>query len=202
MPRAERNAEKGERTRATILEAAVALFGENGYRATSISQIASRAGVVQSALHHHFGGKEQLLDAALKMHYPPADNRPDIDAVAKGQSDFVDEVLQAAYRNASNPQLVRFFSVMMGESLTEGHPAYGFFVQRYNLVRHGFADAIAKSKGITDESARSFILANVSMLLAASDGLQMQWLRDPSIDLIASMELAAQLVRTQLASIK
>jgi len=154
MPRAKRNAEKGEFTRSAILKAAVELFGENGFRATTMNQIASRAGVVQSALHHHFGGKDQLLDAALKLHYPPAASRPDIEAVAKGKSNFVDEVLRAANRNAQDRDLVRFFSVMTGESLTGDHPAHEFFVARYDLVRQGFADAIAKAKGVESEESR------------------------------------------------
>lgn len=202
MPRAEKNAEKGERTRAAVLKAAVDLFGENGYRATSLNQIAGRAGVVQSVLHHHFGSKEQLLDAALKMHYPPAADRPDMEGVATGKTDFVDEVLRAANRNAANRNLVRFFSVMTGESLTEGHPAHAFFAARYDLVRQGFADAIMQAKGLTDEGSRDLVVSLVSILFAASDGLQMQWLRNPSLDFIGGMELAAQLVRAPLDSLK
>jgi AcrR family transcriptional regulator len=198
MPRAERIAEQGERTRLSILNAAIELFGENGYRATSLSQLASRAGVVQSVLHHHFGTKEQLLDAVLKIHYPPDADRPDIEAVAKGQAEFVDEVLRAAYRNASNRDLVRFFSVMTGESLTKGHPAHLFFAARYDVVRHGFADAIAEAKNITGEEARRTIISLVSILLAASDGLQMQWLRDPSIDFIHGIQLAARMTQEKL----
>ncbi|RYG88076.1 MAG: TetR/AcrR family transcriptional regulator [Alphaproteobacteria bacterium] len=201
MPRANRNAEKGELTRSAILKAAVELFGENGFRATTMNQIASRAGVVQSALHHHFGGKDQLLDAALKLHYPPAASRPDIEAVAEGKSNFVDEVLRAANRNAQDRDLVRFFSVMTGESLTGDHPAHEFFVARYELVRQGFADAIAKAKGIESEESRRLILLLVSILFAASDGLQMQWLRNPSFDFTGAIELAAAVTRERLDTI-
>ncbi|TCQ97323.1 TetR family transcriptional regulator [Neorhizobium sp. JUb45] len=202
MPRAKRNAEKGALTRSAILKGAVELFGENGYRATTMNQIASRAGVVQSALHHHFGGKDQLLEAVLNLHYPPAASRPDIEAVAQGRSDFVDEVLQAAYRNARDRELVRFFSVMTGESLTGDHPAHAFFVARYDLVRQGFADAIAQAKRVESEESKRLILSLVSILFAASDGLQMQWLRNPSFDFTGAIELAAALTRERLDAIR
>ena len=49
-----------EATRASILEAAEKLFVENGFAATSMSDIASRAAITKSLIHHHFGSKEEL----------------------------------------------------------------------------------------------------------------------------------------------
>lgn len=200
-PRALRIAQQGEETRAAAMNAAVELFGENGYHQTSLKQIAQRAGVVQSALHHHFGGKQQLLLAVLEAHYPPFAHRPDMEAVAEGRSEFVDEVLAATRRNAEDRRLVQFFSVMTGESLTGDHPAHEFFVERYSAVRAGFAEAIATAKGVTDQAGRSRIALLVTTLFAASDGLQMQWLRDPTVDLLGGVELTASWVQEQLNSL-
>jgi len=49
-----------ERTRARILEAAVAEFGAKGYAATRVSGIADRAGVNKQLISYYFGGKEGL----------------------------------------------------------------------------------------------------------------------------------------------
>ncbi|MFJ8931531.1 TetR/AcrR family transcriptional regulator [Streptomyces sp. NPDC102364] len=200
-PRALRIAQQGEETRAAAMDAAVELFGENGYHATSLKQIAQRAGVVQSALHHHFGSKPQLLLAVLEAHYPPFAHRPDMEAVAAGRSEFVDEVLAATRHNVEDRRLVRFFSVMTGESLTVDHPAHDFFVERYHSVRAGFVDAIATAKRVTDEADRARIALLVATLFAASDGLQMQWVRDPSVDLVGGVELTASWVQQQLNSL-
>ncbi len=54
-------------TRRAILDAALDLFSEKGFAATSVRDLASAVGLRESTLYHHFpGGKEQLLDALVK----------------------------------------------------------------------------------------------------------------------------------------
>src|SRR5690554_6481387 len=47
--------------RRRILAAALDLFAEQGYDATSVSEVVIRAGVTKGALYHYFGAKEDLL---------------------------------------------------------------------------------------------------------------------------------------------
>lgn len=47
--------------RARIVAAAVELFAAQGFDATSVSEIALRAGVAKGGLYHHFGSKDDLL---------------------------------------------------------------------------------------------------------------------------------------------
>ncbi|HJQ02525.1 MAG TPA: TetR/AcrR family transcriptional regulator [Jatrophihabitans sp.] len=47
--------------RQRIVAAAVALFAEQGYDATSVNQVVVRAGVAKGALYHHFQSKDDLL---------------------------------------------------------------------------------------------------------------------------------------------
>lgn len=61
----ERRETKGERTRRRLLEIAVERFGERGYRATSVSEIARAAGLTQAAVYAYFPNKEALFDAAV-----------------------------------------------------------------------------------------------------------------------------------------
>src|SRR6202012_5457306 len=51
---------------AAVLEAAGELFGGKGPAATSIREVAARAGVNHGLLHRHFGSKRQLLAATLQ----------------------------------------------------------------------------------------------------------------------------------------
>lgn len=48
-----------------ILEIAVGLFAARGYHGVSMDDIGTAAGVTGPALYHHFGGKKDMLIAAL-----------------------------------------------------------------------------------------------------------------------------------------
>jgi len=50
----------GTERRAQLLDVGRALFAERGYDATSIEEVASRAGVSKPVVYEHFGGKEGL----------------------------------------------------------------------------------------------------------------------------------------------
>ena len=56
---------KGERTRQAILDAAITRFGRDGFRATSIADIARDAGVGGTVAYAYFPGKEALFLAAV-----------------------------------------------------------------------------------------------------------------------------------------
>ncbi len=65
-PRTEsQNAEIREKTRATILESALALFAIRGFHGTSIDAIASRADISKGLLYHYFAGKKKILEAII-----------------------------------------------------------------------------------------------------------------------------------------
>lgn len=56
---------KGELTRARILDAAIARFGRDGFRATSVAEIARDAGVAGSAPYAYFADKQDLFLEAI-----------------------------------------------------------------------------------------------------------------------------------------
>lgn len=56
---------RGERTRRAILDAAIARFGREGYRATSVADIARDAGVGGTVAYAYFPNKEALFLAAI-----------------------------------------------------------------------------------------------------------------------------------------
>ena len=53
---------KGEVTRLAIEEAAIALFMEQGYHATSMRQIAERTDLALGGIYNHFSSKEELFE--------------------------------------------------------------------------------------------------------------------------------------------
>lgn len=60
-------AEKARQTRRRIVEAAADLFLDQGYGATTLDQVAARAGVAVQTVYFHFGNKATLLKQALDV---------------------------------------------------------------------------------------------------------------------------------------
>ena len=61
---------KGEVTRLAIEEAAISLFLEQGYHATSMRQIAERAGLALGGIYNHFSSKEEIFEAIIVDQHP------------------------------------------------------------------------------------------------------------------------------------
>ncbi len=59
-------------TRERILAAAREVFAERGYDKASIRAIAQAAGVDAALVHHYFGAKEQVFEAAVELSFAPA----------------------------------------------------------------------------------------------------------------------------------
>jgi AcrR family transcriptional regulator len=56
---------KGERTRSRLLELAIEQFGQAGFRATSVTEIAHGTGIGQAAVYAYFANKRELFLAAV-----------------------------------------------------------------------------------------------------------------------------------------
>ncbi|MFC7896171.1 TetR family transcriptional regulator [Streptomyces sp. NPDC057381] len=78
-------------TRARILTAAREEFSERGYEKTSVRGIGKAAGVDAALVHHYFGTKEQVFEAAIEVAFAPALQAPD--AIGDGPLDDVGERL-------------------------------------------------------------------------------------------------------------
>ena len=65
--------EKSERSRARLLEAALELFSHQGYRATSIREIAQAANLSTGNVYHHFPDKETLFRTLLDQYWAAID---------------------------------------------------------------------------------------------------------------------------------
>lgn len=61
---------KGKRTRRAIEKAALALFLEQGYHATSMRQIAERAGIALSGIYNHFASKDEIFQELIIVEHP------------------------------------------------------------------------------------------------------------------------------------
>lgn len=97
-------------TRASILRAAEKLFVSMGFAATSMSDIAGKAGVTKSLIHHHFGSKEELWDEVKRqrmVHYADV-QRQLIAEKDDGEAGVMRRSIEAYFQFLrENPEFVR-----------------------------------------------------------------------------------------------
>jgi AcrR family transcriptional regulator len=61
-----KNVERGQATRAHLIEVATRLFATHGYDGTSIDTVLAESGVSRGSLYHHFQSKDALFLAVLE----------------------------------------------------------------------------------------------------------------------------------------
>jgi AcrR family transcriptional regulator len=168
---------KGEDRKQRILEVAQRLLTRNGWRATTLAQIAGEAGVTPAGLLHHFASKEQLLHAVL-------DARDlDDESHADRGGDLLTQVTQVAERFTRAPELLGTFTVLLVENILPDAPLHDRMLARHRSA----ADIVAASirRGQEDGSYRADIDPAVKAveILAFVHGMETLWLLDPSIPL-------------------
>ena len=83
-------AEQVAQTRAALVAAGRRLFGENGFRGTSVEDLAREARVTTGALYHHFPTKTALFEAVFEQAH--MDMMSASTEAAKGAKDGLDEL--------------------------------------------------------------------------------------------------------------
>ncbi len=81
------------------------------------------------------------------------------------------------------PGLVQLYIHLSAEATEPNHPANAYFRERFRAFRAAAAEASAASRQAARSPTTSTPEVAASLLLAVADGLQTQWLMDPSIDM-------------------
>ena len=170
---------KTRKRREAILDAALEVFAEGGYRAGSLREVAQRVGISEAGLLHHFPNKVALLEAVLDRRDDRSRAMVPFDA-DNGAAMMRGLVRLAAY-NASVPGVVELFCTLSAEATSVDHPAHAYFVRRYIYTRTnveaGFANL--ESHGLMRPGVTPYRAAVA--LIAIMDGLQVQWLLDRTV---------------------
>ncbi len=84
---------KGETTRLAIEDAAIELFLEHGYHATSMRQIAEHAGLALGGIYNHFASKDEIFEGIIIDKHP---YRTILPAVLEAEGESAEEFLRNA----------------------------------------------------------------------------------------------------------
>ena len=193
----------GRASRKAILAAAADVFAENGYRGTSLTEIANRVGMTQPGLLHHFSTKDQLLLAVVQEHEDTSEHTATMmKDLAPENFHFVDSLETLAASNAGARQAQLLLTTLSAEAIPRDHPLHEHFVQRYRRFRRGLATILAKAQesGTVREDVNPQELARE--IIATLDGLHLQWLLDPrEINLKKALKAYAERLAAELAPV-
>ncbi|GAA3383470.1 TetR/AcrR family transcriptional regulator [Cryptosporangium minutisporangium] len=180
---------KSARRSAEILEAATTVFATGGYRGGTLRDIARQLNLSLTSIVHHFGTKYELLEAVLERAdqtvgtgFAPFDF--EADCVERGVALATMERVRS---NLERPELLRVLAILAAEASPPDHPAHGWFVERYRRKTALLAEAFAydQKEGRIDPGREPRMLS--TLLIGAWDGVQLQWLIDPSVEMESAM---------------
>ncbi|HEX7352284.1 helix-turn-helix domain-containing protein [Brachybacterium sp.] len=167
------------------LHAAIDLIAHQGYAATSMAQVAAAAGISPSGLAHHFPSKPALLGAVLEHrdrldHMPPA---------AEGDAPWrlFDALVGLARQNMERAELVLLYASMVGEAVTEDHPAHEWMLSHYAVTAESLIGGLRADQRTGHVRADAPVERIARSMIALMDGLQLQWLLDPEVDMAAAL---------------
>lgn len=173
------------------------LFTEPGYAATSIEDVAERAGVTKGALYHHFRNKRDLFQAVFEELEQELVEKVVVAAAAAGDDIWhgMRVGVRAFLETSRDPAVGRIVlidgpSVLGWETWKEIDDRYGFGIVRGSL--EGAMEAGIMARRPVDPLARLF--------LAAISEAALQIARAPDPD--AAMEEMTEAVQAILDSLR
>ncbi len=168
---------KGEDRKQRILAVAQRLLTRNGWRNTTLAQIAREAGVSPAGLLHHFESKEQLLHAVLDV------RDADDDAHADRAGDLISEIAAVSDRFHRSPELVGTFTVLLAENIDPDAPLHDRLLTRYQDAVDIITGLIRRGQEAGQFRMDMDVTVKAVQILAFITGMETTWLLNPSIPL-------------------
>ena len=148
---------KRRETRARVSQAAMALFLERGFEATTVDQIARAAGISRRGFFHHFAAKEDVIVA-----WQDAFTESLVDAIARQPADRAPmEAAEAAVLQVAG-SLERGQARALSE-LSHATPALRAREHaKHEAMERAMAGAFARRLGLPADDARARLIAVVA----------------------------------------
>lgn len=181
--RKQRVGTKSERTKERILQAALELFSEQGFTATSVRDIAARADMTHAGLLHHFANKDDLLVQILAYR-----EKQDEESARRFAGFGIDRLfawtMEIIDTNVQHEDRIALYVRLSAEATDPQHPASAYFTRRYERLIAALETAFTEHFAVSPPAHAISALEAAQGLVGLLDGLQVQWLILPgSIDM-------------------
>ncbi|WP_205696537.1 TetR/AcrR family transcriptional regulator [Conexibacter sp. SYSU D00693] len=181
-----------------LAQAAVELFAERGYDATSMGAIAQRAGYSRTLVNARYGSKEALLEALLQRELEDRLVAPAAEG-ADGLGRALLPIDRVVALLDEDEQLLRALLTVMFEAIGPA-PALRPHVVGW-LTRLREATTVALAAGVRDGSVRADAdrAAAVEELATASIGMVFRWLLEADYPLADELRAWRERLHARLA---
>lgn len=183
---------RGEDRRELILSVAQRFLARNGWRSTSLAQIAREAGLTPAGLLHHFESKDQLLHAVLDAR----DN--DDNARVDRTGDLVEQLRKLPKRFEESPELVGMYAVLLIENLEPDAHLHDRLLGRYQAALDAVEAGIRRGQHAGRYRTDVDPAVKAVEIVAFLNGMETSWLLDRSLPLTAIFEDYIQSLEQQL----
>jgi AcrR family transcriptional regulator len=156
-------------TRDRILDVAMELFAQHGYKGTSVVQIEKAAGLTPGAggLYHHFRTKEALLSAGIERHLARLDALRDIQRVFSGVGDLRTELtLTARYALTELDREADLLRIVVSEARTRPELVRAAADQLVRATYAGFAGWLRERAGVAPGRADAVAAVGLGALFS------------------------------------
>ena len=166
MPPKKDSPTKGETTRLAVEDAAVELFMEQGYHATSMRQIAERAGLALGGIYNHFVSKDELFEAIIVDKHPYKRILP---LVMETPGETAEEFLRNAFKVTvtelgKNPIYMKLMMIEMVEF--NGRHGASMFKEIAPRVLPMFEQLLKVRKGLRISNPALFLRSFFGMIIS------------------------------------
>jgi len=184
---------KGEDRKQRILDVAQRLVTRNGWRNTTLAQIAKESGVSAAGLLHHFESKEQLLHAVVDA------RDVDDDTHADRSGDLFEQIARAGERAVRAPELVGTYSVLLVENLMPDAPLHERLLARQQAAVQIVTDLIRRGQASGRYRDDIDPALKAVQIVSLVNGMEISWLLDPSVPLQQALQEYARSLAAEFA---
>ena len=175
---------KGVQRRKEILDRTLDVVASKGIDGTSLRAIGEAIGVSHAALRHYFDSREALLLEVLRERDADSTRR------LEGVDGVLNRMAEAADHNVSVPGLVTMYTTLLATSVEPGNEtSRAFFAERFEVARADLAGQLRDELQASGRHSDADLDQVASLIVAAFDGLQVQWLLDRSVDIAGTLRL-------------
>ena len=187
--------------RSRALHAARRVFAASGYDGGSLNEVAAAAGMSRHNLLYYFPSKRELLIAVLEERDVRADARLQWLESNKGYAfrDVLDGLTRLAPEIYGDRVLVELYHRLRTESADPSHPAHEWVHDRYHRVRTALGALLRRAQEAGEIRAEIDLVDTSVVLLGAIEGIEAQWLVEPTLDWTRATGALRALVEQGLA---